>query len=327
MKKIVVIALLLIALPAFASNIIIESDKQTYDAKTNVTVFDKNVKVQMDDITVKSPKAIVKMTADNKIDKATFVNGAYAIKDNKITQHEIKANIINLSLLNKKMKARGNTQSVFNENRKPIATVNADFQEFDIKTNLMKAKGSVVINYSDLKTFSDEANLKLNKGGAVEKVKLIGHGRLEQDGRIVKANTFIYNPSTNEIVAIGNTHSFAKTEEGDTITISANYQQFDRVANTLMTSGNVRITYKDYIAIGPKATFLPHPETKKPNKIVFYGRSKIQENDRIIEADKIVLTLKPKNFSAEGNVRTSFKNVKGLGDSKLFNDSNKNSKK
>lgn len=319
MKKILLIALLAITLPALASNIIIEADKQTYNAKTNTTVFDKNVKVQMDDITVKSPKAMVKMTTDNKIDKATFVDGAYAIKDNVKTQHEIKANIINLSLLNKKMKAKGNTQSVFNENRKPIVTINADSQEFDIKTNLMKAKGSVVINYNDIKTFSDEANLNMTKDGELKKVKLMGHGRLEQKDSIIKANTFIFNPGSNEIVAIGNTSTYAKTEEGEVVHVYANYQQFDRASNTLMTSGNVRITYKDYIAIGPKATFLPDTQTKKPNKIIFYGRSKIQENDRIIEADKIVLTMKPKNFTAEGNVRTSFKNVKGLGDSEMFN--------
>lgn len=317
-KKILLIALLSIVLPAFASNIIIEADKQTYQEKTATTVFEKNVKVQMDDITVKSPKAIVKMTSDNKIDKATFVNGAYAIKDNKLTQHEIKANIINLSLLNKKMKAKGNTQSVFNENRKPVVTINADSQEFDINTNLMKAKGSVVINYKDIKTFSDEANLKMTKDGDLQKVKLMGHGRLEQKGSVVKANTFIFNPGSNEIVAIGNTSTYTKTEDGDIVSVNANYQQFDRASNTLMTSGNVRITYKDYIAIGPKATFLPDAVTNKPNKIIFYGRSKIQENDRIIEADKIVLTMRPKNFSAEGNVRTSFKNVKGLGDSEMF---------
>lgn len=318
MKKLILIALLLVVMPAWASNVIIEAEKQTYDEKTNTTVFDKNVKVEMDDITVKSPKAIVKMTKDHKIDKATFVDGAYAIKDNKLNQHEIKANIINLSLLNKKMKAEGNTQSILNENRVPIATINADSQEFDIKSNLMKAKGSVVINYNDIKTFSDEANIKINDKSKLEKVKLMGHGRIEQKGSIVKANTFIFNPKSNEIVAIGNTHTFAQSEDGEVLNIFANYQQFDRPSNTLMTSGSVKITYKDYVATGPKATFLPSAETKKPNKIIFYGRSKIQEGDRIIEADKIVLILKPKNFTAEGNVRTSFRNVKGLGDSPVF---------
>ena len=56
----------------------------------------------------------------------------------------------------------------------------------------------------------------------------------------------------------------------------------------------------------------PIKKQKKPNEIVFYGRTKIKEGDKEVEADKIVITMNPKNFTAEGNVKTSFANVKGL---------------
>ena len=54
---------------------------------------------------------------------------------------------------------------------------------------------------------------------------------------------------------------------------------------------------------------LANPKTRKPNKIIFSGRSKITEGDKSIEADSIVITVNPKNFTAEGNVKTQINNI------------------
>lgn len=311
-KILILILSLFVILPALASNVVIESSKQTYDEANNSTNFAGHVKVRMDDITVKSPNATVKMGSDGKLGVATFLNGAYAIKDNGINQHELKANTINLSLLAKKMKAIGDTTSIFSEKRKPLVTVNADSQEFDISTNLMKAIGNVKIDYKDVKASSNQANVTIDSKGDVKKVKLIGNGEIIQEPNIIRANNFVYNPGANEIIATGNTHTKAKLEEGDVVEIFAGYQQMDRISNIFMASGGVKILYQNYVATGPKATFFPDKKTKKPNEIVFYGRTKIKEGDKVIEADKIVITINPKNFTAEGNVKTSFSNVQGL---------------
>ena len=77
-----------------------------------------------------------------------------------------------------------------------------------------------------------------------------------------------------------------------------------------MASGNVRVHYKDYIATGPKATVLPDKNTKQLNQVIFTGRSKITEQARSIEADKIIMFMNPKDFYAEGNVFTSIRNIK-----------------
>ncbi len=311
-KILILILSLFVILPALASNVVIESSKQTYDEANNSTNFSGHVKVRMDDITVKSPNATIKMGSDGKLGVATFQNGAYAIKDNGINQHELKANTINLSLLAKKMKAIGDTTSIFSEKRKPLVTVNADSQEFDISTNLMKAIGNVKIDYKDVKASSNQANVTIDSKGDVKKVKLIGNGEIIQEPNIIRASNFVYNPGANEIIATGNTHTKAKLEEGDIVEIFAGYQQMDRIANIFMASGGVKILYQNYVATGPKATFFPDKKTKKPNEIVFYGRTKIKEGDKVIEADKIVITINPKNFTAEGNVKTSFSNVQGL---------------
>ena len=288
-KDTIIITLLAlgIILPALASNVEIESAKQTYDAANNATKFTGNVKVKMDDITIKSPTADIKMNSEGKLDVATFKPNAYAIKDN-------------------------NTTSIFSEKRKPMVTVHADSQEFDIKTNLMKAIGNVKIDYKDVKASSNEAQVTVDSKGNVKKVKLIGNGVIIQDPNVIKADNFLYNPVSNDIVATGNTYTKAKLEDGEVVDIYANYQQMDRISNTFMASGKVKIVYQDYVAVGPKATFFPDKKTKKPNEIVFYGRTKIKEGDKEVEADKIVITMNPKNFTAEGNVKTSFANVKGL---------------
>ena len=313
-KDTIIITLLAlgIILPALASNVEIESAKQTYDAANNSTKFTGNVKVKMDDITIKSPTADIKMNSEGKLDVATFKPNAYAIKDNGVNQHELKANTMSLSLLAKKMKAIGNTTSKNKKKRKPMVTVHADSQEFDIKTNLMKAIGNVKIDYKDVKASSNEAHVTVDSKGNVKKVKLIGNGVIIQEPNEIKADNFLYNPVSNDIVATGNTYTKAKMEDGEVVDIYANYQQMDRLSNTFMASGKVKIIYQDYVAVGPKATFFPDKKTKKPNEIVFYGRTKIKEGDKEVEADKIVITMNPKNFTAEGNVKTSFANVKGL---------------
>jgi lipopolysaccharide export system protein LptA len=317
MKKVLLtIMSLMIMLPASATTVTVESKKQTYDSTQNKTFLDGGVKVKMDDITITSPRAVVDITPQNEVDKATFLDKVYAIKDNHINQHEIKSDIMTMSLLNKKIKAEGNTISTFSEKRVPVVVMTANYQEFDVATNLMKAKGNVVIHYKDVVATSNEAQLKIDQNSQVDKMKLIGNAVVKQQNSILTANTVMYNAKSEEVVAKGNTHSHSTNDDGSAFDIYAGFQQYDKGTGSMMTSGCVRMTYQDYIATGPKATFLQDKKTKKMNKIIFYKRSKIQETDKIVEADKIVLTVNPKNFTAEGNVKTSFKNVKGFSDSK-----------
>ena len=56
----------------------------------------------------------------------------------------------------------------------------------------------------------------------------------------------------------------------------------------------------------------PNKETKQLNEVVFVGRSKISEQGRSIQADKIIMYMDPKDFYAEGNVYTSIRNIKDI---------------
>ena len=64
------------------------------------------------------------------------------------------------------------------------------------------------------------------------------------------------------------------------------------------------------MATGPKATVYPDANNNL-NKVVFLGRSKIEQEGRSIEADRINMTFEPKDFKADGNVKTFIPNISG----------------
>ncbi len=320
-KYIITICLIMLLVPAgiiFAENILIQADRQTFDGEK--TTFEGNVKVDYEDVSIKSPRAIVRNNEEGKPGAATFVDGAQAIKDSGYSRSEVKANIINLSLLKSRIRAEGNAESSVFEDKEPLVHINAGSQIFDIKKNIIVAEEDVNIKYKEIVTNSDKARITINENGTLDRVELLGNVKIDQKKNIIRADEVLYNPNTDEMVASGKASSETMLDDGTYVVIYADYQQYDNMSKTLITSGKVKIKYKDYIASGPKATFIPDKDSSVPNRIVFLGRSKIQEGQKFVEADRIELTLDPKNFTAEGNVITRFSQVDS------YKDMNKNKK-
>ncbi len=295
---------------SFSEDILITADKQTFDGKT--TNFSGNVIVEYEDITIKSPKAIVTSDKNGKPATATFLDKAIAIKKTALSKSEVKANIINLSLLKNKITAEGNAESSVFKNKEPIVHIKAKYQEFDTAKNIIIASDDVVIKYKEITTYSNKAKITINEEGKLKKVDLAGSVKILQDKKTIKASEVLFNPITNEIVAYGNTSSFTTLDDGSFVKIWADFQQYDNASNTLITSGHVKIKYKNYTATGPKATFVSTNNSSNPNKIIFIGRAKIQEDNKNIEADRIEITMDPQNFTAEGNVRTRLTKMESL---------------
>lgn len=321
MKKvltILAIASLLVGLSAVASDLVIQSKTQTFSEKDNKMKAEGDVQVSIDDAKVIGDKADVTVTKDNKLDTATFYDKPYAfeIKGNK--KREVKANILRVSLINKIIKAEGATQTTVFDGKEPVVIITADSQEYDTKTNVMKANGSVIIHYQDLETFSSNAIIKTNKNGDLQRLDLIGNARIKQAKNLANADHFIYNALTEELMAKGHTTSNAVLEDGSKITLKSDYQEYDKKSNTFLGSGNVKLWFKDYYAEGPKVTFYPSKTTNKPNEIYFSGRSNITQGMKTIFADKIKIVLKPKNFYAEGNTKTI---IRDIGNTKEKNES------
>jgi len=322
-KKLIITGIISLALlPAvsYAEDIYIQADKQTFDGKT--TVFEGNVDVDYQNIKVKSPKVIVKTDENGKTETATFLNGAHAVKNDGYSQSELKANIINLSLLKNRIKAEGNAESSVFENKKPVVHITAATQEFDITKNIIIATDNVKINYQEINTKSNKARISMDDNGNLKKVELLGNATVNQDKSVIKADDVLYNPITNEMVAYGNVNSVTILDDGTPVDITSEFQQYDKTTQTLITSGHVKINYKEYVAIGPNATFVPDAasaktnKSSKPNKIIFTGRAKIIEGERHVEADRIEITVNPKDFKADGNVKTRFTQVQSLKDMK-----------
>lgn len=211
-------------------------------------------------------------------------------------------------MLNKAFKAEGRTQSTVLKNQQPSVIVTADNQEYDNNTNIIKAKGGVIIYYEDSNAYADYAQVDLDKNNDVKKLTLQGNAYVKQKESTVKANKFVHHADTKITTATGNVFSDINDEKTQ-IKVWSDFQQIDQKSNIITASGHTVVHYKDYIAKGPKASVYPEANTKNLNRVVFIGRSRITQAGRSIEADRINMTLNPKDFQAEGNVKTFIPNV------------------
>lgn len=312
MKKIlisIVSILLTFSVAVNASDLVIESKNQTFTENENKIKFDGDVKVTSGDLTVVGDSADVSLTEKQQLDTATFYDKPYAYEIKKNKKREVKANILKISLITKVVKAEGDTQSIVFDGKTPIAVINADSQEYDTKTGIMKADGTVTILYKEVETFSDHATIKTDKNGDLKNITLIGNARVKEKTSESFADKFVYDPTIEILTATGNTTTKALMDGGGKLVLKSAYQEFNRNKNTYNASGNVHVWYQDYYAVGPKITFFPDKTTGKPNEIFFTGRSSITQGVKTIYADKIRMTLQPKDFEATGNTRTVIKNL------------------
>lgn len=310
MKKLLIIFLIMIAgLSVIAADLEIESKTQTFVDSERKIKLDGGVKVKLEGLTVQSDRADISVRRNNKLDTATFYDKPYAVEINGNKKREVKSNILKVSLINKVVRAEGETQSVITEGNTPIIVINADTQEYDTKSSVMVATGSVTMRYKDIDTYSDKAVIIADEKGGVKKIDLIGNARVKQEQNESEGHHFVYNPITEEMSVEGNTKTVAISDDGKKLTIHSDYQQYSKKQNSYVGSGHVKIWYDDYFAQGPKVSVFPDAKTNKPNEIYFIGRSKIVQQDKDIIADKIKMTMEPKDFAAEGNVKTIIHNV------------------
>ena len=214
-----------------------------------------------------------------------------------------------VSLISKIIRAEGDTQSIVFDGKTPVVVINANTQEYNTKTGVMVATGAVTMLYKDIETFSNQAEITTDKNGDLKKLVLIGNARVKQEKNESLADKFIYEASTGNLTAYGNTTSNAIMDDGAKLVLKSNYQEYNQKRSVFNASGNVRIWYQDYYAAGPKVSLYPAAGSTKPNEAYFIGRSSITQGVRTIYADKIKMVMKPKSFDAQGNTRTVIKNI------------------
>lgn len=314
MKKIFItlsIILLGITTAAIASDLIIESNTQSYNEKDNKIKFEGDVKVSLDDLHVVGDKADISVRKrDNKLDTATFYDKPYAYQVQNNKKREVKANILKLSLITKVVRAEGDAQSIVTDGKVPLAMITSACQEYDLNTNVLTATGGVIIKYQDVQTFSDKAVIKTSKNGALKKLDLYGHAKINEKINKAEGDHISYNADNEEFFAEGNTMTYTETDGNVPLTVKAKMQQYSQKQNIYNASGNVQVWYDDYYAKGPKMSVYPDKSTNKFNEIYFTGRSLISQENKTIYANKIKMTLKPKDFFAEGNTKTVIRDIK-----------------
>lgn len=294
----------------FAGALTVESDSQEFKDSDKKIYLEGNVKVKTGDVNVSSPRAVVEVDPkNNKVNKVEFKENAYSYSMNDGKKHEIKAKILQMSLLDKVVSADGNTISSIMEKNKPLIIVTADRQEYYKNNNMMKAFGSVNIIYKNIETFSNEAYVYLNNKNDVKKIELIGQANLKQDKNKIYANKLTYDNVKEEAEAFGTVYTDITTEDNKRVAVWSNYQSYNKKSNFVTASGNAKIKYEDYTAEGPKINVYSDKATKKLNEAVFIGRSTIETKGRTVSADRITITLNPKDFKAEGNVKSIIPNI------------------
>ena len=200
-KFLIIISLLVICLGAIgviAEDLIIDSKTQTFSESDNKIKFNGDVKVKFGDIHLLGDKADVSVK-NSKLYTATFYDKPYAyeVKNNK--KREVKANILKFSLLNKVIKAEGDTQTIITEGKTPVAVINADVQEYDVKANVMTAYGSVSIKYKDINAYTDKAIIHTSSHGDLKRIDLVGRAKIDQSKHHATANHFIYDANNEEM--------------------------------------------------------------------------------------------------------------------------------
>ena len=308
---------------ACAANLTIEADHQSFKMEDNKAKFDGNVKVTVDEVVVKSPRAEAFIDPQtNKLTEAVFYDNPVAFKEDKNKRSEVRSNVMKLSLLTKILTADGNSKTTITETAKPTTIITADKQEYDTQTKIMKATGNVVVLHDDITATANVGYAYLDNNNEVKQLELNGKAKIVQKENTVEGDKLTYNTRTEIAIANGNTYTNGIMDDGSVLKVWAGLQQYNKKTGIVLASRNVRVKYQEYDAQGPKATVYPDAKTKKLNEVIFTGRSTITTEGRSITADRITMFLNPKNFFADGNVKTFIPNVEGLDQ-----DNNKKGKK
>ena len=248
MKKFItaiISVLILSGITVSASDLIIESKQQSFNEEDNKIKFDGDVNVSVDDLKVVGSSADVNITEDQKLDTATFYDKPYAFEIKKNKKREVKANILKVSLITKIIRAEGDTQSIVFEGKTPIVVINADVQEYDTKSGVMTATGAVTMKYKDIESFSNSAEITTDKNGDLKKLVLIGNAKVKQENNESLADKFVYEATTGNLTAYGNTTSNAVMDDGSKLVLKSNYQEYNQKKSVFNASGNVRIWYNE----------------------------------------------------------------------------------
>jgi lipopolysaccharide export system protein LptA len=288
----------------------VSADHQTFVGQESKTYLKGNVDVRYKNVQIKGKEGTMDMDADGTAHLASFFKRPTATRviPNEGTD-TLVADIIRIHIDENAISAEGDTITYVTTVAADPFKIRADTQQFDNQTKTVVARGKVEVLHKDTKAYSPRALLQTNAAGKAEKIIFSGGARVEQENSLILGERVTVMVDSGNLIAENNvktTVDMRDKQSGNTkrVFITSDYQQYDKASDTYLASGNVKLLYDDYVAVGPKATFKLKDGIVE--KIFMTGRSSITENGRKIVADKITIVTNPKHFDAYGNVKTQF---------------------
>jgi lipopolysaccharide export system protein LptA len=311
------------------------ADKQSYNLEKKRYVLNGNVNVSYQDMRITGSTAEVEMTEDGKPQVASFYNRPMfkRIKP-KVGEDQVVGDVIKVFLVDDRYGAQGNVVSHITTVAADPFLIRSDVQEFDNKNKVVAASGNVHVDYKGSQADSPLANVRMKDNGKADRVIFSGGAHIKQENSEINGDKITVMVDSGDLIAEHNvrtrvelkpqaqqtsadsnklasaapaptTPGVAAADQPTKVYITSDYQQYDKGSDVMIASGNVKILYGDYVAVGPKATFKLHGNDL--DRIFLTGRPTITENGRTVTADKITITTNPKNFDAVGNVKVNFK--------------------
>lgn len=312
-----------------SDNIRITADKQSYNLENKKYLLSGKVTVAFQDMRITGNRAEVDMDEAGKPKVAQFFNRPVfkRIKPNE-GEDNVVGDIIKVYLSEDRYGAIGNVESRIATVAADPFLIRSDVQEFDNKNKVVSASGNVKVDYKGSEAFSKLANVRMKPTGKAERVIFSGNAKIKQENSVItgeritvmvdSGNLIAEQHVTTNVTLAPKPQAMASAKPGvpastqpSKVVITSDYQQYDKSSDTMMASGNVKIIYDDYVAVGPKATF--KLKGNELDRIFLTGRPTITEAGRVITADKITITTNPKNFDAVGNVKVNLKSAERTG--------------
>jgi lipopolysaccharide export system protein LptA len=317
-----------------ASVIHMTADKQSYNLEQKKYSLTGRVNVSYQNMRITGSHADIEMDTSGKPQVARFTNRPlFKMIKPKVGEDTVTGDRINVYINDDRYAAQGSVQSHITTVAADPFYIRSDIQEFDHKNQVVSASGNVHVDYKGSKASSTLANVRMRDNGRAERVIFSGGAHIHKEASEINGEKITIMVDSGNLIAERNVHtrvdlpkqpatastlgttiasaapkSTAATDP-DRVFLSSDYQQYDKISDTILASGHVRIIYGDYVAVGPKATF--KLKNKDLDRILLTGRATITETGRTITADRIVITTHPRNFDAAGNVKVNFKTTQG----------------
>ena len=299
----------LVAYGAGGGSITVHAERQILEPATGHTQLMSGVHIAMDNTVINGSNADIIVT-DGKAHNVNVSGGAQVVKNEGGTQRTINAQNIQYGVDNNSMTATGDVTTNISGGSEGSVTIKSDSQTLDQVNNVMRAIGHVRVDKEDLTATSPEAMILMGASGQAEKVVFLGGAALKSAEKKMTAQKITIVLSTGDIFAENKTKSVITNKDAKgkptEMTVESHLQELDKATGMLIANGQAKLHFEDTLAKGPKAVF--YMKNNQLDHITLSGgRCEVQDVDRVVKGDSVLITMNPKQFSAKGNVQTFIK--------------------